>query len=81
MHGANRLGGNALAETQVFGMRAGESAGKTMEREINVPDDQVSDAAGMLEGFLDGDVLPDQVKREVQGPCGTGRNLQGQGRP
>ena len=28
VHGANRLGGNALAETQVFGKRAGESAGK-----------------------------------------------------
>lgn len=28
VHGANRLGGNALAETQVFGKRAGETAGK-----------------------------------------------------
>ena len=28
VHGANRLGGNALAETQVFGKRAGEAAGK-----------------------------------------------------
>ncbi len=28
VHGANRLGGNALAETQVFGKRAGEGAGK-----------------------------------------------------
>jgi len=27
-HGANRLGGNALAETQVFGKRAGEHAAK-----------------------------------------------------
>ena len=28
VHGANRLGGNALADTQVFGKRAGEQAGK-----------------------------------------------------
>jgi len=28
VHGANRLGGNALADTQVFGRRAGISAGK-----------------------------------------------------
>ncbi len=28
VHGANRLGGNALADTQVFGKRAGESAAK-----------------------------------------------------
>ena len=26
LHGANRMGGNALAETLVFGRRAGESA-------------------------------------------------------
>lgn len=33
VHGANRLGGNALADTQVFGKRAGEAAGKTPVRE------------------------------------------------
>ena len=32
VHGANRLGGNALAETQVFGRRAGLSAGTGPER-------------------------------------------------
>ena len=31
VHGANRLGGNALAETQVFGRRAGLSAGTSPE--------------------------------------------------
>ena len=31
VHGANRLGGNALADTQVFGRRAGISAGKCEE--------------------------------------------------
>ncbi|MCX6687672.1 MAG: FAD-binding protein, partial [Methanoregula sp.] len=32
VHGANRLGGNALADTQVFGKRAGESAGRSEKR-------------------------------------------------
>ena len=36
VHGANRLGGNALADTQVFGKRAGESAAKNaLESELN----------------------------------------------
>ncbi len=30
IHGANRLGGNSLADTQVFGKRAGEFAGKSV---------------------------------------------------
>ena len=75
VHGANRLGGNALAETQVFGMRAGESAGKTVKREINVPDDPVATAVEMLEGFLAGNVLPDQVKREVQRAMWNGAGI------
>lgn len=66
LHGANRLGGNALAETQVFGTRAGASAGTTVEREIKTPDDQVASAVSMLEGFISGDILPDKVKGEVQ---------------
>ncbi|MDO5855021.1 MAG: fumarate reductase (CoM/CoB) subunit TfrA [Methanobrevibacter smithii] len=32
VHGANRLGGNALADTQVFGKRAGESAAKVASK-------------------------------------------------
>ena len=66
VHGANRLGGNALAETQVFGARAGASAGRNARREGEVPDDQISSAVLMLEGYLNGDILPDQVKGEVQ---------------
>lgn len=66
VHGANRLGGNALAETQVFGRRAGASAGKSPERDGTIPDEQIASAITMLEEFLSGDVLPDQVKGEVQ---------------
>ena len=41
VHGANRLGGNALADTQVFGRRAGEAAGmseKRIEKRRSPPD-------------------------------------------
>ena len=41
VHGANRLGGNALADTQVFGKRAGEAAGKAGKRRKNIDRDQV----------------------------------------
>ncbi len=39
IHGANRLGGNALADTQVFGSIAGKSAGEfAEEHEFNLKD-------------------------------------------
>ncbi|MDD1724588.1 MAG: FAD-binding protein, partial [Methanospirillum sp.] len=66
VHGANRLGGNALAETQVFGRRAGASAGKEPGRELDIPDEQISSALAMLEGFQSGEVLPDVVKTQLQ---------------
>ena len=52
-------GGNALAETQVFGMRAGSSAGAAPVCDIHPGIEQISTATSMLEGFLSGDVLPD----------------------
>src|SRR5512136_633602 len=36
VHGANRRGGNSLAETQVFGKRAGAAAGKAPSRGIRI---------------------------------------------
>ncbi|MDD1717883.1 MAG: FAD-binding protein, partial [Methanoregulaceae archaeon] len=41
VHGGNRLGGNALAETQVFGKRAGEAAGKEKARDHRVDRGQI----------------------------------------
>jgi len=38
IHGANRLGGNALADTQVFGAIAGRSAGEFVEDRGNIRD-------------------------------------------
>lgn len=68
VHGANRLGGNALAETQVFGRRAGESAAK------NVKKSKFELGPAMLEReqerikkfFKDGDYYPFQLKEELQ---------------
>ena len=42
VHGANRLGGNALADTLVFGKRAGERAGMEPKQNPEIPEDQVN---------------------------------------
>ena len=42
VHGANRLGGNALADTLVFGRRAGEQAGKEPKHNFKIPEKQVN---------------------------------------
>ena len=60
IHGANRLGGNALADTQVFGKRAGESAAKNAlssefefnEAYINLEEERIRDI------FKNGDIYP-----------------------
>ena len=66
VHGANRLGGNALADTQVFGKRAGEAAGRSPARPGPVDRDQVRTQQDRLDAFYRGDVPPAQVKRELQ---------------
>ena len=68
VHGANRLGGNALAETQVFGRRAGESAAKNVFKsnfELESASlDGEEERIGKL--FQDGDYHPFQLKKELQ---------------
>ncbi|EKF87006.1 fumarate reductase (CoM/CoB) subunit TfrA [Methanobacterium formicicum] len=68
VHGANRLGGNALAETQVFGRRAGESAAKNVFKsnfELESASlDREEERIGKL--FQDGDYPPFQLKKELQ---------------
>jgi len=61
VHGANRLGGNALADTQVFGKRAGESAGKSPRGGYHIGRGQVEAQGERLAAFLDGDVSPSIV--------------------
>jgi fumarate reductase (CoM/CoB) subunit A len=66
VHGANRLGGNALAETQVFGKRAGEAAGKAGKRQKTADERQVDTWQKRLDGFLTGSMNPAQVRKKLQ---------------
>ena len=67
IHGANRLGGNALADTQVFGKRAGESAAKNAlsnkfefnEAHINLEEERIRNI------FKNGDIYPHEIKTEL----------------
>lgn len=68
VHGANRLGGNALADTQVFGKRAGESAAKNaLEGELLSNDAFVDAEEARISGLIKiGDVYPFEIKKELQ---------------
>lgn len=66
VHGANRLGGNALAETQVFGKRAGEAAGKAPARSRRVDAAGVDGVLGVLDGFFEGDTSPAAVRKDLK---------------
>ena len=69
LHGANRLGGNSLAETVVFGKRAGEAAAdhslsldvQLQSRDVIAAADEELDAA-----VRDGDTVVRQVQRELR---------------
>jgi fumarate reductase (CoM/CoB) subunit A len=71
VHGANRLGGNALADTQVFGRRAGEAAAQNA---LNKQDKEYKDIMekaaveqeriGSL--FKDGEYYPFEIRKELQ---------------
>jgi fumarate reductase (CoM/CoB) subunit A len=67
IHGANRLGGNALADTQVFGKRAGESAGKTPAANISVDIDEVlATEAARCDAYCNGSTPPHEITRELK---------------
>jgi len=66
VHGANRLGGNALAETQVFGKRAGEYAGKSKIRIKNVDKEQIKKQQEDLEGFMKGRENPAHIRTQLR---------------
>ncbi|MFY9800890.1 MAG: fumarate reductase (CoM/CoB) subunit TfrA, partial [Methanoregula sp.] len=66
VHGANRLGGNALADTQVFGKRAGEFAGKAEKRIKKVNNDQLKLQQDLLDAFLTGRENPARVRTLLQ---------------
>ena len=66
VHGANRLGGNALADTQVFGKRAGEAAGRVHERRKEADQAVISAEETRISAFYDGDISPSTVVRSLR---------------
>ncbi len=66
VQGANRLGGNALAETQVFGKRAGAFAGQNEKRTKRIDPAQVSRVQACISSFFSGNENPAQVRKELQ---------------
>jgi len=66
VHGANRLGGNALADTQVFGRRAGESAGRSPTRSSRIERGTIDAYEERLATFFEGDVSPSIVIRSLK---------------
>ena len=75
VHGANRLGGNALAETQVFGKRAGEFAGKEKKRANKIDAHQVNAIRKLLNLYLTGSENPAQVRKALQLAMWQGVNI------
>jgi len=75
VHGANRLGGNALAETQVFGRRAGDAAGKAETRQKNVDEAQVKRQQDRLDRFTRGTKSPSRVRMMLQQAMWDGANI------
>lgn len=75
VHGANRLGGNALAETQVFGKRAGEYAGKEKKRVKKIDANQVHETRNLLDHYLTGIENPAHVRRALQLAMWQGVNI------
>ena len=68
VHGANRLGGNALADTQVFGKIAGESASKAAKvTDLKTNEEQVQQEASRIEGLIKkGSIKPQEFKNKIK---------------
>ena len=68
VHGANRLGGNALADTQVFGKIAGVSASEAAKStELKTNEEQVEAEASRIEGLIKkGTIKPQEFKNNIK---------------
>jgi len=84
LHGANRLGGNSLAETIVFGRRAGEAAAKlSQDRDVQLRSRSVVESArDELDSFISpGDEFARPLQRALRDNmwehCGVVRNAEG----
>ncbi len=69
IHGANRLGGNSLAETIVFGKITGRAAAK-ISKKTNVDEietEEINDAMNKIKKFQGkGGVKPSKIREELQ---------------
>lgn len=67
VHGANRLGGNALADTQVFGKRAGESAAKNAQNvKFEFNESSVENEEKKIQNlFKEGNIYPHELKKAL----------------
>jgi fumarate reductase (CoM/CoB) subunit A len=75
VHGANRLGGNALAETQVFGRRAGDAAGREEKRQKKVDVAQITRQQERLDRFMTGTKSPARIRMLLQQAMWDGANI------
>jgi fumarate reductase (CoM/CoB) subunit A len=75
VHGANRLGGNSLAETQVFGRRAGSAAGTAGKRQKRVDGVQIQRQQERLGRFMNGTKSPSRVRMLLQQAMWDGANI------
>jgi fumarate reductase (CoM/CoB) subunit A len=75
VHGANRLGGNALAETQVFGKRAGEYAGRSPKRDVEVNRSQIAATEALLESFEQGSASPAVLRDSLKSAMWEGAGI------
>lgn len=66
IHGANRLGGNSLADTQVFGKRAGESAGRSSVTGRKIDPEQIGVVWVRLKKYLEGDKNPAEIRSNLK---------------
>ena len=69
VHGANRLGGNALADTQVFGNIAGvQSSKRAQEIELENPDEsEIKAEIDRINGiWSEGTFNPEDIKNEIK---------------
>lgn len=68
VHGANRLGGNALADTQVFGRRAGIKASENaLKGDTRLNWSQINAEENRISGlFKQGEIYPYEIKKELK---------------
>jgi fumarate reductase (CoM/CoB) subunit A len=68
IHGANRLGGNALADTQVFGKIAGVSAAESCNNvDFEINDEMILAEENRINNLVKkGSIKPSQIKNDIK---------------